>query len=129
MAAADNLWTASSELLFIPFRENRDVPSRLRYTNTNRGSDTRSAFDPAPDSNDLDLSSAEAKRPYIRHSFDEALFKKPARLEVNGRKGRRVVCVVYDDKIRYRIFDLDNPPVDAVVVDGDEQEDTNDMVS
>ena len=120
--------TASSELLFIPFRENPDVPSRLKYTNTSRGSD-RSAFDPTLDSNDLDLSSAEAKRPYIRHSFDEALFRKPARLEVNGRKGRRVVCVVFDDKIRYRIFDLDNPPIEAVVADGDGQQDMNDTVS
>lgn len=29
------------------------------------------------------------------------------RLEVNGRKGRRVVCCVAQDKMRYRIFDLD----------------------
>lgn len=27
--------------------------------------------------------------------------------EVNGKKGRRALCVVAEDKIRYRIFDLD----------------------
>ena len=129
MAVADNFWAAPSELLFIPFREDQDAHPRLRYTNTSPGSDTRSAFDPTPDSHDLDLSSAEAKKPYIRHSFNEALSRKPARLEVNGRKGRRVVCVVFDDKIRYKLFDLDNPPGDAVVEAGDEQEDINDMVS
>ena len=27
-------------------------------------------------------------------------------MEVNGRKGRRVVCVLSKDGLRYRIFDL-----------------------
>lgn len=28
-------------------------------------------------------------------------------MEVNGRKGRRVVCVLYGDGSRYEVFDLD----------------------
>jgi anaphase-promoting complex subunit 4 len=31
----------------------------------------------------------------------------PERLEVNGRKGRRVVCVLGRDRLHYKVFDLD----------------------
>jgi anaphase-promoting complex subunit 4 len=31
----------------------------------------------------------------------------PEKLEVNGRKGRRVVCVLGKDRLHYRVFDLD----------------------
>ena len=30
------------------------------------------------------------------------------RIEINGRKGRRTICVVDKDKIHYRIYDLDS---------------------
>ncbi|KAI9766935.1 MAG: hypothetical protein M1840_006232 [Geoglossum simile] len=45
---------------------------------------------------------------YSRHHFPatETGFV-PERLEVNGRKGRRVVCVLGRDRLHYRVFDLD----------------------
>ena len=32
----------------------------------------------------------------------------PKSLEVNGRKGRRMICVLADDRIHYRQFDMDS---------------------
>ena len=41
------------------------------------------------------------------HTFTAGPSEGVERCEINGRKGRRAVCVVAEDKIRYRIFDLD----------------------
>ena len=32
----------------------------------------------------------------------------PERIEINGRKGRRAVCVLAQDRLRYRVYDLDS---------------------
>ena len=29
-------------------------------------------------------------------------------LQVNGKKGRRVVCILYSDGLQYSVFDLDS---------------------
>jgi anaphase-promoting complex subunit 4 len=50
---------------------------------------------------------------HTRHTFPQDASWAPERIEINGRKGRRVVCVIAQDKIHYRIFDLDTP------IDGD----------
>jgi hypothetical protein len=49
-----------------------------------------------------------------RHTFDHNVpaQERPAKLEVNGRKGRRVVCVLDEQRTRYTIFDLDDRAVD-----------------
>ena len=62
---------------------------------------------------ELDLSSNDKLLPYIRHTFSAGLPFEVKRLEINGRKGRRVVCVVAQDMMRYRIFDLDSGSVDS----------------
>ena len=45
-----------------------------------------------------------------RHTFDlnSQDVGRPARLEVNGRKGRRVVCVLDEQGMQYTILDLDH---------------------
>ena len=43
----------------------------------------------------------------------------PERIEVNGRKGRRVVCVFAQDRFHYRVYDLDG----AAEVETEERED------
>ena len=50
-----------------------------------------------------------------RHSFDLSgpAPARPARLEINGRKGRRVVCVLDELKREYTVFDLDDSAVDG----------------
>jgi anaphase-promoting complex subunit 4 len=42
------------------------------------------------------------------HRFeDQQRQSRPKKLEINGRKGRRVVCVLDQDGMRYEIFDID----------------------
>jgi hypothetical protein len=44
----------------------------------------------------------------VRHAFAVSGSKtKPVHLAVNGRKGRRAVCVLYGDGMRYDVLDLD----------------------
>jgi anaphase-promoting complex subunit 4 len=51
------------------------------------------------------------------HRFDrQPPQSRPRKLEINGRKGRRVVCVLDQDGMRYEIFDVDG----AGGYDGDE---------
>jgi anaphase-promoting complex subunit 4 len=66
-----------------------------------------------------------------RHIFDhnEPAAERPASLEVNGRKGRRVVCVLDEQRTQYTIFDLENSAIDdADNMSGDEDEDGIDQV-
>lgn len=44
----------------------------------------------------------------IRHVFASTGAKaRPVWLDVNGRQGRRAVCVLYGDGMRYDVLDLD----------------------
>ena len=62
---------------------------------------------------DLDLSNAKTMKHYVKHMFPEGPTWTPERLEVNGRKGRRAVCVVAEDRVHYRIFDIDTLKAEA----------------
>lgn len=54
---------------------------------------------------------------FIRHVFATSGARaKPVQLDVNGRKGRRAVCVLYEDAVRYDVFDLDD------AMEGDEED-------
>ena len=44
-------------------------------------------------------------KPWLK--FGGGVSWTPKRLEVNGRKGRRVVCVFAEDRFHYRVYDLD----------------------
>lgn len=44
----------------------------------------------------------------VQHTFLTDLLWTPERIEINGRRGRRIICVVGKDKARYRIHDLDS---------------------
>lgn len=45
---------------------------------------------------------------FVRHMFTTSGPKaKPIQFDVNGRKGRRAVCVLYGDAMRYDVLDLD----------------------
>lgn len=53
----------------------------------------------APSSQDLGI---------IKHSFIGAKGKaRPVGIDVNGRRGRRAICVMYGDGMRYEVLDLD----------------------
>lgn len=56
----------------------------------------------------IDLSDAERCRLCTWREFPAGVSWVPERLEVNGRKGRRVICVLAQDNLHYRIYDLDS---------------------
>ncbi|KAF1811483.1 hypothetical protein P152DRAFT_515037 [Eremomyces bilateralis CBS 781.70] len=51
--------------------------------------------------------SLEQTERFIKHKFNENERFRPLKMEVNGRKNRRVLCVVGEDLRQYRILDLD----------------------
>jgi anaphase-promoting complex subunit 4 len=63
------------------------------------------------DSQAVDGSSAGWRTRHIFQHHGPAA-ERPARLEVNGRKGRRAVCVLDEQRTQYTIFDLDNSALD-----------------
>jgi anaphase-promoting complex subunit 4 len=59
------------------------------------------------ESTTLDLHSEHAD--LIIHTFPSSGPKsRPMRIEVNGRQGRRVACVLYSDQQHYDILDIDS---------------------
>lgn len=50
---------------------------------------------------------------HVMHVFQADNRFKPKLIDVNGRKDRRVVCVLGDDLKTYKIFDLDSAEGDA----------------
>ena len=60
----------------------------------------------------MDLSRTDTMKRYIQHTFHSGPSSAPESIEVNGRKGRRAICVVTEDRTHYRIFDLDPPKVE-----------------
>ena len=48
--------------------------------------------------------------PLLLHSFPNDPAWRPERMEINGRHGRRAVCVLAQDSLRYRVYDLDSTP-------------------
>jgi anaphase-promoting complex subunit 4 len=43
--------------------------------------------------------------PVSMRTFDATF--KPSQLTVNGRSGRRVGCIIAEDQMRYKVFDID----------------------
>lgn len=58
----------------------------------------------------VDLANAEHLSKCTWQKFPAGVSWTPQRLEVNGRKGRRVACVVAEDGFHYRVYDLDSSP-------------------
>jgi anaphase-promoting complex subunit 4 len=53
----------------------------------------------------------------IKHAFSPSGQKaRLLRFDVNGRKGRRAICVLYGDGLRYEVLDMD-----AEMADEDEE--------
>ena len=93
-------------MAYFPYRDDNGAVEGLEYGSSQDGSS-------------LDLSDEVKLKHYIRHTFPAGNIWTPQRLEVNGRKGRRAVCVISEDNLHFRIFDLDS----SREVDGGEDED------
>ncbi|KAJ5774954.1 hypothetical protein N7457_009850 [Penicillium paradoxum] len=103
----------SSHLLNFPFQpvsaqphEEADLlPSILDYVECDS---KPSGLSPNTSATTLDLSPESPHADVIVHRF--ALHgpkSRPTHVDVNGRKGRRAVCVLYGDAMRYEVLDLD----------------------
>ena len=101
---------ASSYLLSVPYRKETISSEGLRYTRVSKMDDTNLQGGPeiheaiAPS---IDLSDQKYMDQFVLHKFPTGLSWTPERIEINGRKGRRIICVVAKDNMRYRIHDLD----------------------
>lgn len=49
-------------------------------------------------------------------------------MDINGRKGRRVICIVAQDKKRYRMYDVDSNPDVEEPEDGKDSEGDENML-
>lgn len=95
----------------VPYRKKASSSEGLHYTrepktdetNLRGGPEVHEAIFP-----NIDLIDQKYMDQFVQHVFPAGLAWTPERIEVNGRKGRRVICVVAKDKTRYRIHDLDS---------------------
>lgn len=109
--------TESTYLINFPYRHNPNAEFSPLRGIVERPSDNSRVHRVAK----LDLNQHPS---FFKHKF--ASGPEPVGLEVNGRKGRRVVCVLYGDKSRYSVFDLDTAAVDEDDVEYEEAENGED---
>ena len=58
----------------------------------------------------IELLKEDGSSSYTCHTYSIGAMQ-PIRLEINGRKGRRVVCVLGEDLQQYQVLDLDSGAV------------------
>ena len=56
----------------------------------------------------LDVTKPDIMDELTWHNFPSSTLWAPEKLEINGRKGRRVICVLARDRLHYRMFDVDS---------------------
>ncbi|KAL8759268.1 MAG: hypothetical protein Q9199_000881 [Rusavskia elegans] len=100
-----------SRLLQIDFRPSKDSETGLRYQETGlAGKTALGDFDEkeVSGSHEIDLRRLSDIAIHTVHRFPPGKMWTPQRLEINGRKGRRTICVLAEDRIHYRQFDVDS---------------------
>lgn len=104
----------ASYLLNLPFQpasvldlseEVEPLAVPLNYIDNNPQPTTvKPAVQPTP----LDIASLLGDTDIIIHTFAPSGPKSnPLHIDVNGRQGRRAICVLYGDAMRYEVLDLD----------------------
>ena len=81
------------------------------------------------DHSSVDLSRPDVASVYTGQTFPEGISWAPERIEINGRKGRRVICVLAQDRFHYRVYDLDNSSDGEEVVDTRTTASSDEMMS
>ena len=56
----------------------------------------------------IDLSDPDVAGAYMWQECPDGVSWTPERMEINGRKGRRAICLLAQDRFRYRVYDLDS---------------------
>ncbi|PGH15908.1 hypothetical protein AJ79_02075 [Helicocarpus griseus UAMH5409] len=109
---------------YIPAPDASFYPSYVRIGDRAGTSATTSTSSmPAEHITQLYLEDPEQHAEFVRHIFPQQRGDmEPVELQVNGRKGRRVVCVMYADGKRYSVFDLDSSGGGGEEEEGEEME-------
>ncbi|MCJ1475454.1 hypothetical protein MMC13_004116 [Lambiella insularis] len=103
-----------SRLLYIPYRKG---PRPLFKLESIPATSEGSYLGYSTTKSNLTELSNNTMVPYIRYTFPAGPSWAPAKLEVNGRKGRRAACIIAEDLIHYRILDIDPPQLEDCVDD------------
>ena len=98
---------ASSYLLNVAFRKAVSMSEGLAYEEYQNSDDQGAGKASTTTVFKLDPLDAKANH-VLQHTFPAGPTWTPECLEINGRKGRRAVCVLAEDRLRYRVFDLDS---------------------
>lgn len=101
---ADRVFVASSHLISIQYRQS-DGGEGLPFADY--GVNREGNADNPPHIQSFDL---EQAGPHLRHSFPKGPSWTPERMDINGRPGKRAICVLAQDALHYRIYDLYPPP-------------------
>ncbi|KAL4976957.1 anaphase-promoting complex, cyclosome, subunit 4-domain-containing protein [Aspergillus desertorum] len=111
------LWSSNagtSYLLQLPFQPApQEYPACSAYQFTINYHDIHHV-DAVKERTDVDIPSPQL----VKHQF--APKARPIRIDVNGRQGRRAVCVLYAGALRYEVLDLDAEKGDDEDEEGDE---------
>lgn len=97
--------TASFHLLSIPYRKRKKPTNGLTYSTAVELKESNIS---SKITSHVSLSVEENGSPHVRHTFPKGLEWAPEKIEINGRKGRRIICVLAKDKVNYRIYDIDS---------------------
>ncbi|KAK7545985.1 anaphase-promoting complex, cyclosome, subunit 4-domain-containing protein [Phyllosticta citricarpa] len=106
----------TSYLLFLPYSVfSRDFAPTAQFTTATFAQETSAYALPGGsaiplenrDSWQFEAANTDHWSRYVKHVFPAGDHFVPLRLEVNGRKDRRIVCVLGEDLRHYKIFDLD----------------------
>ncbi|RDW90180.1 uncharacterized protein DSM5745_01955 [Aspergillus mulundensis] len=119
-AEGDNLmilWSNNvgvSYILQLPFQPSpQEYPPGAAYQLTINYHDVHHV-DAVKEMTDVDIQSSQL----VKHQF--APKARPVKIEVNGRQGRRAICVLYAGALRYEVLDLDAEMGDDEDEEGDE---------
>ena len=100
---------ASSRLIRIPYRKSSKAPNGLRYVVMADPNGRRTKNETEPNIvPSIDLADREDLNACTWQEFPAGVTWTPERIEINGRKGRRVICVLAQDRFHYRVYDLDS---------------------
>lgn len=100
-------WTpqASFQLLSILYNKQSDSTDGLTYSTASELTQKNPRANISPN---VSVSLGTNVSNHVRHTFPQGLEWAPERIEINGRKGRRIICVLAKDRISYRIYDIDS---------------------
>ncbi|KAL6720420.1 hypothetical protein ACLMJK_002342 [Lecanora helva] len=101
----------SAKLFRLAYHQSDDRGLGLKYNQAN-GADSKELSPDVEDYHeaDLDISNPEVDKACAWLEFPQGASWAPEKLVVNSKKGRRVICALAQDRLRYRIFELDSSP-------------------